>query len=46
MIVNKIARPKFLLAKNIMMNFGGAPKRIYDWREDHTVNPDLTQDPR
>ena len=41
MIVNKIAKSKLLQSSRIMKKFSGAPKIVYDWREDHTANPDL-----
>ena len=45
-MINKIAQSKLLLSHKIVMRFGGAAGRPYDWREDHTMNPDLFRDPR
>lgn len=41
MIVNKIAKSKLIQFNRIVKTFSGAPKIKYDWRDDHTINPDL-----
>lgn len=46
MIVNKLAS-RALIQTRIMMKFsGGHHAPVYDWRDDHTQNPDFYEDPR
>lgn len=45
MLVNRIAK-RMLLSTKTVVNFSGAHHHVYDWRDDHTQNPDLFQDPR
>ena len=41
MIVNKLTH-KMLLQTRVMMRFsGGHHHHVYDWRDDHTKNPDF-----
>lgn len=46
MLLNIITKRMTLSAKMTMKFSGGHHHHVYDWRDDHTKNPDLFDDPR